>query len=216
MQTTSATANTRERILHAGYYLLQRQGYHGTGLKQILDEAGVPKGSFYHYFESKEHLAAELITHYQQQEKQRWERDFLTSSGSRLEGIRYGLQTVIAEHQQCAGDHYGCLLATLSGELSSATPLLRSAIECANESICAAISADLHQAQLEGGLRTDIDAANLARLFWSAWQGATLQAKVCRSTAPLERVVALLLENFFTAVGNPAEATRTNHPASDR
>ena len=44
--------------------LLSEQGYHGTGLKEILDQVRVPKGSFYHYFASKEAFTAEIISDY--------------------------------------------------------------------------------------------------------------------------------------------------------
>jgi len=188
---------TRDRILQAGYGLLLRQGYHATGLKQILDEAQVPKGSFYHYFDSKEHLAAELIDHYQQRELQRWQRDFLSTAGARLAQMRLGLQTVIDGYRHCPDRQFGCLLATLSGELALTTPFLRSAIDRANQAICAAISDDMRQAQQQGDLRTDLSADALAALFWSAWQGATLQAKVARSTRPLELVAELLLDHFY-------------------
>ena len=54
----------RENLLNQGVGLLMQQGYHGTGLKEILDAVQIPKGSFYNYFGSKENFAAEIIEHY--------------------------------------------------------------------------------------------------------------------------------------------------------
>ena len=54
----------RENLLNHGVALLMQQGYHGTGLQEILDAVQVPKGSFYNYFGSKENFAAEIIGHY--------------------------------------------------------------------------------------------------------------------------------------------------------
>ena len=54
----------REKLLDQGVQMLMDQGYHGTGLKDILDTVGIPKGSFYNYFASKEVFAAEAISHY--------------------------------------------------------------------------------------------------------------------------------------------------------
>ncbi|MGZ8158621.1 MAG: TetR/AcrR family transcriptional regulator, partial [Methylobacter sp.] len=54
----------RENLLNQGVALLMEQGYHGTGLKEILDAVQIPKGSFYNYFGSKENFGAEVIQHY--------------------------------------------------------------------------------------------------------------------------------------------------------
>ncbi|HEX8874632.1 MAG TPA: TetR/AcrR family transcriptional regulator, partial [Nitrosospira sp.] len=54
----------RENLLNEGVVLLREQGYHGTGLQEILDAVNIPKGSFYNYFDSKEDFGAEVIQHY--------------------------------------------------------------------------------------------------------------------------------------------------------
>jgi TetR/AcrR family transcriptional regulator, transcriptional repressor for nem operon len=54
----------KESLLTQGVQLLMQQGYHGTGLKEILDAVQIPKGSFYNYFTSKESYAADVIQHY--------------------------------------------------------------------------------------------------------------------------------------------------------
>ena len=54
----------RDKLLEEGVSYLSEHGYHGTGLKQILDAAAVPKGSFYHYFRSKDHYGAQVLEHY--------------------------------------------------------------------------------------------------------------------------------------------------------
>ena len=54
----------RENLLNQGVALFMEQGYHGTGLQEILDAVSVPKGSFYNYFGSKEDFGAEVIQHY--------------------------------------------------------------------------------------------------------------------------------------------------------
>jgi TetR/AcrR family transcriptional repressor of nem operon len=56
--------DTREKILNAAAQLIHRQGYNRTGLQEILTTAGVPKGSFYFYFKSKEDLALALVNRF--------------------------------------------------------------------------------------------------------------------------------------------------------
>lgn len=64
MPKTSKKLTNRENLLNQGVILLTQQGYHGTGLKEILDAVQIPKGSFYNYFGSKENFAAETIQYY--------------------------------------------------------------------------------------------------------------------------------------------------------
>src|SRR6516162_778949 len=55
-----AKANVRERLLDAGLETLHRRGFNGCGVQEITEAAGVPKGSFYNHFESKEAMAAKM------------------------------------------------------------------------------------------------------------------------------------------------------------
>jgi len=64
MHETTKKQINRENLLNQGVTLLMEQGYHGTGLKEILDAVQIPKGSFYNYFGSKENFGAEVIQHY--------------------------------------------------------------------------------------------------------------------------------------------------------
>jgi TetR/AcrR family transcriptional repressor of nem operon len=54
----------RKKLLDQGVRLLMSQGYHATGVNEIVKSVQIPKGSFYSYFDSKEAFAAEAITHY--------------------------------------------------------------------------------------------------------------------------------------------------------
>ena len=62
--TTTAPSDTRAHLLAIGYQLIAQKGFTAVGIKQILDTAGVPKGSFYHYFASKEAFGEAIIEHY--------------------------------------------------------------------------------------------------------------------------------------------------------
>ena len=66
MSRPRRSEHTREALIQAGIEHLSRFGYHGTGIKQILDDVNVPKGSFYNFFASKETFVAELIQAYSQ------------------------------------------------------------------------------------------------------------------------------------------------------
>lgn len=64
MSTTTATPNTKERILDAAEGIMLQKSFHSVGLNEILSAVKVPKGSFYHYFQSKEQFGVELLKHY--------------------------------------------------------------------------------------------------------------------------------------------------------
>lgn len=187
---------SRELLLAKGLELFSHQGYHGTGLKEILESAGVPKGSFYHYFESKEHFAVEIIDHYRALEFNRWENLFKGSRNDRLSEIHHGLSTLIDEHETREAK-LGCLIANLSGELAASSSYFREAIDASTQQVLACIEADFAIAQKQGSLRQDLSPLELAGLFWDAWQGAMLRMQVTRSTAPLRRVVDHLLNHLF-------------------
>ena len=59
--------HTKQLLLATGSQMLTEHGYHGTGIKQVLDAVGVPKGSFYNFFPSKEAYVASIIHHYGEQ-----------------------------------------------------------------------------------------------------------------------------------------------------
>jgi len=70
---------TRESLVRAGLVALTEKGFSATGIDEILKAVGVPKGSFYHYFDSKEAFGAELIDRYGQYFARRLERFFADS-----------------------------------------------------------------------------------------------------------------------------------------
>ncbi len=165
-------------------------------MKEILTAAGIPKGSFYHYFESKEHFAVEIINHYHALQFDRWETEFNQPQLDKLSQIRRALSILIDEYgaQQ---PMTGCLLANLSGELANSSPYFRAAIHRSGQAVLACIRDDMLIAQQQGKVRRDIPADELASLLFSTWQGATLRMKVTQSTEPLRQVVSHLLDGYF-------------------
>ncbi len=202
MMTSRKSDNTREQILEQGYTLFNNLGYNCTGLKQILQAAGIPKGSFYHYFESKEHFAVEIINHYHALQFDRWETEFKQPGLDKLSQIRRALGIIIEEYE-AQQPMTGCLLANLSGELANSSPYFRDAIQRSGQQVLSCIRDDMRTAQTEGTVRRDIPADELASVLFSAWQGAILRMKVTQSTDPLRLVVSHLLDNYFRP---PADA----------
>ncbi|MEI6335420.1 MAG: TetR family transcriptional regulator C-terminal domain-containing protein [Methylococcaceae bacterium] len=188
----------RENLLNQGVSLLMQQGYHGTGLKEILDAVQIPKGSFYNYFGSKENFAAETIEHYIEPYLVQLQSYLAQSEGNALGGLERYLQESIVELERTEFKG-GCLLGNLIGELGETSDVCRMALQTSLNRYRDVWELGLSRAQNEGTIRTDKSARELADLWILAWQGALLLMKVEQSVAPLKQCYRELLGSFFKA-----------------
>jgi TetR/AcrR family transcriptional repressor of nem operon len=179
----------RRRLLEAGLDLVHARGFTASGVKDITDAAGVPKGSFYAYFPSKEALAEAILEHYWSDIATRL-LPILDEDGPAQERITRFFHALADAHE--AGDFLlGCLIGKMSLELSSServrAELLR-ILDRWDEALTACVRSGQGGS---GDVRADLDAAQLASLLIEAWEGAALRGKVARSRAPYERFEAV-------------------------
>lgn len=188
----------REKLLDQGVHMLMSQGYHGTGLKEILDTVKIPKGSFYNYFGSKEEFAAEAITHYIEPFIQRLNAHLQTPQVDGLTALKHYYAELINEVERT--DYKGgCLLGNLMGEIGDTSEICRKALMRAVERYSHLQENALSRAQQQGAVRTDYSANSMANLLLNSWQGALLRMKIERSAKPLQDCVQILLDDFFIA-----------------
>ncbi|WP_031434534.1 TetR/AcrR family transcriptional regulator [Methylomarinum vadi] len=196
MQQLTNKEQKREKLLDQGVQMLMSQGYHGTGLKEILDTVKIPKGSFYNYFGSKEEFAAESVRHYIEPFIQRLNAHLLNSQEDGLAALRSYYAELIDEVKR--SDYKGgCLLGNLMGEIGDTSDICRKALIQAIERYSHLQEKALTCAQQQGTVRTDYSAKNMANLLFNNWQGALLRMKIERSVAPLQECVQILLDDFF-------------------
>lgn len=186
----------KENILDQGVTLLMEQGYHGTGLQQILDAANVPKGSFYNYFGSKENFGAEVI--------QRYIDPFITQLAGHLQSAdtdalgaiqRYFNALIAAlEKNQFNG---GCLLGNLMGEIGDTSNICQKSLQTAVSRYRDLLESGLAKAQQQGTIRLDKSARDLADLLMNTWQGALLRTKIEKSSKPVKQCCQDLLGDYF-------------------
>ena len=186
----------RENLLDQGLILLMQQGYHGTGLKEILDAVQIPKGSFYNYFGSKENFAAETIEHYIVPYIAQLQSYLAKSEGNALGGLERYLQESIIELERTEFKG-GCLLGNLIGEMGETSEVCRVALQSSLNRYRDVWELGLSRAQNEGTIRADKSARELADLWVNAWQGALLRMKVEQSVDPLKQCYHELLGSFF-------------------
>lgn len=196
MKTTQKEIN-RENLLNQGVALLMQQGYHGTGLQEILDAVQIPKGSFYNYFGSKENFGAAVIEHYITPYIEQISR-YLAQDTDALSALQRYFNESIAELER-TDFKGGCLLGNLIGEIGDSSEVCRVALQTTLNRYRDVLQLGLSLAQQQGTIRTDKSAREMADLLVNTWQGALLRMKVEQSTAPLTQCCQALLGDFFKA-----------------
>jgi TetR/AcrR family transcriptional repressor of nem operon len=186
----------RENLLNRGVTLLRGQGYHGTGLQEILDVVNIPKGSFYNYFDSKEDFGAEVIQHYTDPFIAQLTAHLEQSDADALGAIRRYFDELIAELEK-DGFKGGCLLGNLMGEIGDTSEICRKSLQSAVRRYQDVLESGLAKAQQQGTVRSDKSPGEMADLLVNTWQGALLRMKIEKSSVPIRQCCQDLLDDFF-------------------
>lgn len=186
---------TRELLLRAGLAMLTEKGFSAAGLDEILSSVGVPKGSFYHYFKSKEEFGAELILRYSAYFVRKLEGHFLNQSISPLQRI----EAFIADAKEGMLKYSfkrGCLIGRLGQEINTLPPKFRKQLFEVFEVWQCKLALCLEEARRSGELTENADCDQLAAFFWIGWEGAVLRASLEQKIEPLDIFAA----GFFTCL----------------
>jgi TetR/AcrR family transcriptional regulator, transcriptional repressor for nem operon len=186
--------SVKEEIVEAAVKVLHQRGFNATGVQDITDAAGVPKGSFYNHFESKEALGAEALERYWQGALTSLEmlKDDNVPPMARLQSYFHRLSDVGRKTKY----RPGCFVGNLSTEMSDQSPLIRERLASILAQWTRAIGECVKLAQNDGSLRRDIEAKAIAAFMLNSWEGAVLRAKVDRSGLPFDQFEQLV----FTAL----------------
>jgi TetR/AcrR family transcriptional regulator, transcriptional repressor for nem operon len=178
--------DVRRRLLAAGLELIHARGFAASGIKDITDAAGVPKGSFYAYFSSKEAFAAALLAHHWSDIEARL-LPILAADGQAQQRITRFFHALADEHE-AREFVLGCLVGNLSLELAGSSEAVRTELTRILERWGTALTACVQSGQGgSGDIRADLDASDLASLLIESWEGAALRGKVTRSRVPYDR-----------------------------
>ncbi len=189
---------TKTRLLDEGVSSLIEQGYHGTGIKEVLDQVKVPKGSFYNYFESKEHFGAEVIRHYAGQFLVQLDAQLGKPKADALSALKRCFKQMIRSFDE-SDQACGCLVGNLGAELGASSELCREAMAEAMDGIQGRFAKVIERAQDQGKVRTDISADDLAEFLLNSWEGALIRMKIENSVGPLRKFCTLVFDNFLQA-----------------
>jgi TetR/AcrR family transcriptional regulator, transcriptional repressor for nem operon len=177
-----ARVNVRDKIVAAGLKVMYAQGFNGCSIQDITDTAGVPKGSFYNHFKSKELLALEVLESYQSLAQVEMLADRTKAPIARLRGYF----KVLSRVHKATGYGGGCLMGNLGLELSDSSQRVRKALFRHFSDWHRAIAAVLREGQQNGEVDAGADADQMARFLIAAWEGSLLQMKVSKTAGPLD------------------------------
>ena len=174
---------TKELLLEEGLAMLLERGYNDLGVQAILDRTGVPKGSFYHHFLSKEDMALQAVDRYISLGHALLDETLAPDDRPPLERIRRFFEQM--RKLYAAQGYLGCLLGALGQELSGANDVFRLKIEECVASIAERIAVCLEEAREIGELPETVNCQRHANMLVNAWEGAALRSRLLRSPRPL-------------------------------
>lgn len=183
-RTSSAVkGDTRTRLLEAGMAIMLEKGYNATGIMEVLQAVGVPKGSFYHYFASKEDFGLEIINYFDEIYSARLAECFDNASLSPLQKLRHYCEDSRRrlEESECKK---GCLIGKLSQEMAEQSEVFRKRLEVVQYKTRERFGLCIQEGQKQGEISNKHDAFELAEFFLCGWEGAVSRAKTRQNTHP--------------------------------
>lgn len=169
--------------------LIGRKGFNAVGLTEILKSAGVPKGSFYHFFESKDAFGVALLEEYFEEYHADMDRIFSRQGLTAAEQLMLYFADWL--ENQTSGDCQGrCLAVKLGAEVSDISEQMREALKAGTEGIVMRLATAIRNGKSDGSLSTEPPEPALAANLYHLWLGASIMVKISRSRAPLDTALA--------------------------
>jgi TetR/AcrR family transcriptional regulator, transcriptional repressor for nem operon len=188
-------SNTREEIIRKGAELIHAQGFNATGLKQILQTVGIPKGSFYFYFKSKEDFGLEVINYFNATINSIFTRYLSDRKIPPLKRPEKLFEFFEATFQK-SGYALGCPIGNLSLELADTNERLRVHLAGVIEALITQIKLCLQEAKRDKSLPANLNTDDTARFIFHGFEGAVLHMKVVKSIEPI-RAFRSFLKGYF-------------------
>jgi len=194
------SSDAREKILEAAQRLIELRGYSAIGVAEICKAAGVPKGSFYYFFESKEALAIAVVNQQWDQQRAEWSSILETDDDplTRLRRLFEATAEFQRTGQQNCGSVSGCLFGNLTLELSNQTEPIRARLQDIFEAQVQMVRVVIDQAAARGEARV-ADSEEAARGLVAQLEGTVMFAKLYNNTGRLDA----MWSNWLALLGAP-------------
>jgi TetR/AcrR family transcriptional repressor of nem operon len=196
MTQTSKDTGTRDRILEVGAQAIAEKSFNSCGLAEILRRADVPKGSFYHYFSSKEDFGVALVEK-ASAEYVDWLRPIIGDrKRTPIERLRAVFQ---GGREECLSNGAArlCLVPKLALECSQLSEPVHAAVKCAYDQWSALLAQVIREGQAAGQVGRSHDPDRLANILVMLWEGATIRMQIDRSLQPVDDFLAFVFESLL-------------------
>ena len=184
--------SVRDQLIESAVEVFHARGFNGCSVQDIVEAAGVPKGSFYNHFKSKEALGVEVVRAYTRlvgaYVAEAGAGEIFSGDGTPLERIRAYFEAVI-EQNVSSGVRKGCLLGNFATELAPHSAEIANAVTDALDNWSVAIARALAQAQEAGELSKDADVEALGRYLVDGYEGAAARAKLIGDRGPMDEFI---------------------------
>ncbi|MBL4731301.1 MAG: TetR/AcrR family transcriptional regulator [Rhizobiaceae bacterium] len=184
MKSKSDTIDIREDILDTAQVIMSSKGFSGVGLTEILSSVGVPKGSFYHYFSSKEAFGEALLQRYFDNYLADMDVTFGQVGQTSSERLQKYWQNWL-ETQTTLDPQSKCLVVKLAAEVADLSEGMRHVLLQGTSQIIARIAEVIEQGVTDGSLKIEENPKHLAETLYHCWLGASLLAKITKDDVPL-------------------------------
>ena len=181
--TTSQTVDVRETILSTGQRIMAAKGFSAVGLNEILSTAGVPKGSFYHYFGSKDAFGEALLDAYFDDYLAEMDATFSQPGLNMAQRLMHYWQAWQSAQSvdECQGK---CLAVKLGAEVADLSEAMRLSLKRGTAGIVSRLALAIEAGVAEGSLTVDSDAGATAQSLYQLWLGASIMVKIVRHAGP--------------------------------
>lgn len=188
----------KKEIIDVGTELISVNGYNATGIDAVLRQAGIPKGSFYYYFRSKEDFGLAIIDQFAIHYDEKLRSFFDDSSVSPLSRMRNYFEHSLG-HMTENQFSKGCLIGNLGQELADQNERFRERLDIIFHSWNQHFSSCIAEAQEAGELSGHLDPDAVADFILAGWEGAILRSKVMKSPESIRNFIDTL---YLTLLNN--------------
>ncbi|WP_428242341.1 TetR/AcrR family transcriptional regulator [Gynuella sp.] len=183
---TKHSKDSRQHILEVAQEIISCKGFSAVGLNEVLKAAAVPKGSFYHYFASKEAFGVAMLEDYFEQYLITMEQILTRKDYPAIDNLMLYWQNWLETQggQEACGTR--CLVVKLAAEVSDLSSAMRAVLHQGTQNIIARLAEAMVRGITEGSLKLAPDTASAtATTLYQLWLGASLMAKITHSSDPL-------------------------------
>jgi len=182
--------DVREHILATGQRIMAGKGFSAVGLNEILKDAGVPKGSFYHYFGSKEAFGVAMLERYFDDYLADLDRT-LSQSGLNMAQRLMNYWQIWQESQSFSDCQGKCLAVKLGAEVADLSDTMRVTLQSGTSGIISRLAQALETGMTEGSLVIDDKPRTVAESLYQLWLGASVMVKIVRHTGPFDSAMGM-------------------------